>query len=268
MESRELFDRILPRYPELKDKVAIVTGSSRGIGRGIALRLAKEGMKVVIHGLDPEEVAITHKEFIELGVNAIAVTSDLRDTEGVDLIFESNMAAFGTLDLLVNNAADLHRKSMFEVEESMLDSQLASNIRGPYLCARRAADIMRVKNAGNIINISSVGGLRSHWRGLPYDFTKGAIDSMTRAMALDLAAFGIRVNAIAPGAIHTEKWKASKRYIEEAYQRIPLGRFGHPEEIGAAVAFLASPDAGYITGQVFYIDGGLTAQLHPKGQPI
>lgn len=268
MEVRNLFNGSLPRYPEFKDEVAIVTGSSRGIGRGIAIRLAREGMKISIHGLDADEVAATHADFIESGVDAIAVASDLRETEGVDQLFEATLAAFGTVDLLVNNAADIHRKPMFEIDETMLDSQLAANIRGPYLCAQQAAIIMREKNAGNIISISSVGGLRAHWTGLPYDVTKGAIDAMTRAMALELAEFGIRVNAIAPGAIRKENLQLNRPFIQEAIQRIPLERFGNPADIGAAVAFLASPDASYITGQVIYVDGGVTAQLSPKGQTI
>jgi NAD(P)-dependent dehydrogenase (short-subunit alcohol dehydrogenase family) len=114
-----------------------------------------------------------------------------------------------------------------------------------------------------------VGGLRAHWRGLPYDLTKGAIDAMTRAMALELAEYGIRVNAIAPGATYTERTFAlDDQQLQTYSQRVPLSRFGTPLEIGAAVAFLASPDAAYITGQVIYVDGGLTVQLGLKNQPI
>jgi NAD(P)-dependent dehydrogenase (short-subunit alcohol dehydrogenase family) len=128
---------------------------------------------------------------------------------------------------------------------------------------------MRELGQGNIIHISSVGGLRAHWRGLPYDLTKGAIDAMTRAMALELAEYGIRVNAIAPGATHTERTSAlDDQQLQTYTQRVPLTRFGTPLEIGAAVAFLASPDAAYITGQVLYVDGGLTVQLGLKDQPI
>ena len=127
---------------------------------------------------------------------------------------------------------------------------------------------MRGAGAGNIIHISSVGGLRAHWTGLPYDVTKGAIDAMTRAMALELADYGIRVNAVAPGATRTERHDTlDQGRIQEFVQRVPLRRIGLPLEMGAAVAFLASPDAEYITGQVIYVDGGLTVQLGTREQP-
>ncbi len=268
IDAKTLFNATRPRYPEFQGQVAVVTGSSRGIGRGIAIRLAREGMKVVVHGLDPDEVARTYAELSDLGVPTLAVTSDLRASQGIDQLFAETLAAFGTVNLLVNNAAELKRKPLFEIDEAMLDSQLAANIRGPFLCAQYAAEIMREKNAGNIINISSVGGLRSHWMGLPYNITKGAIDAMTRAMALDLAGFGIRVNAIAPGATQTWDTLPDRPFFTETPGRIPLGRFGTPAEIGGAVAYLASPEASYITGQIIYVDGGVTAQLSPKGQPI
>jgi NAD(P)-dependent dehydrogenase (short-subunit alcohol dehydrogenase family) len=268
LNTKKLFNEITPRYPEFKGQVAIVTGSARGIGRGIAIRLACEGMKLVIHGLDPDETNTTQSELSELGVETVAVTSDLRQTQGIEHIFEQTLAAFGTVDLLVNNAADLMRKPLFDIEEALLDSQLAANIRAPYLSAQRAAELMRNNNGGNIINISSVGGLRSHWMGLPYNVSKGAIDAMTRAMSLELAEFGIRVNAVAPGATQTERWPKDHPRIRDIPKRVPLERLGHPHDIGAAVAFLASEEASYITGQVIYVDGGVTAQLSPKGQTI
>ncbi len=269
-ESSDLYASLPARYPELAGKVAVVTGSSRGIGKGIALRLAKEGMKVVINSRTPEDVEATTMELRALGAEAIGVPADQSTTEGVRLIHEQTLSAFGTIHLLVNNAANLKRLHFFEVDEGLLDSHLATNIRGPYLCTYYAAQQMRdAGHGGNIIHISSVGGLRAHWRGLPYDMTKGALDAMTRAMALELAADGIRVNAVAPGATLTERWPDVNhpRMIEVA-NRIPLKRFGEGVEIGAAIAFLASDDAAYITGQVLYVDGGITAQLSPPGQPI
>ena len=143
--------------------MAIVTGSGRGIGKGIALRLALEGMRVVITGLDPR-IEATTAELHRLGAAALAVPGDLGQTATVDRLFEMTLDAFGRLDLLVNNAANLKRVHFFEVDENLLDAHLASNIRGPYLCTYRAAEIMREgARGGNIINISSVGGLRSHW---------------------------------------------------------------------------------------------------------
>lgn len=269
MELLSLYESIQPRYPELRGQVAIITGSSRGIGKGIALRLAREGMRIVINGRNPEAVTATAEALRELGAEVLAIPGDVSCAQEVDRLFQETLNAFGTVDLLVNNAADLRRVHFFEVDETLLDHQLANNIKGPYLCAYRAAEAMRRAGRGNIVHISSVGGLRAHWQGLPYDLTKGAIDAMTRAMALELAIYGIRVNAVAPGAIRTEHTVPPEHPAAQAVaQRIPLGRFGLPLEIGAAVAFLASPDASYITGQVLYVDGGITAQLSPPGQPI
>lgn len=266
MQTTTLFESIRPRYPEFKDQVALVTGSSRGIGKGIALRMAREGMRLVLHGIDQAEVDATTTEFQALGVEAVGICADFTAADAIDRIFDTALSNFGTLDLLVNNAADLRRTNFDAADAELLDHQLAVNLRAPYLCALRAAEIMRPKKRGNIVNISSVGGLRAHWNGLPYDVTKGGIDAMTRAMALDLARENIRINAIAPGAIRVERSKPER--VDEVSARIPMAHFGTPLDIGAAVAFLASDDAAYITGQVLYVDGGVTAQLSPPGQPI
>ncbi|MFC1996024.1 SDR family NAD(P)-dependent oxidoreductase [Chloroflexota bacterium] len=263
--TKTIFKTIKPRYPELKDQVAIITGSSRGIGKGIALRLAREEMHVVINGLNTDRVVGTVDEMKSIGIDALGVPANMGTTEGVEKLIAQTIEAFGRVDLLVNNAADLRRVPFFEIDEAMLDNQLAANIRGPFLSSFKAAEIMKENGGGNIIHISSVGGLRAHWPGLPYDMTKGALDSMTQAMALDLAEFGIRVNAIAPGATATEKTPSPEDpRVQAVSKRIPLLRFGIAEEIGAVAAFLASPDASYITGQIIYVDGGLTAQLSPR----
>ncbi len=269
MQATELFASIRPRYPEFKDQIALVTGSCRGIGKGIALRLAREGMKIVIHGLDSAEVEGTTAEFKALGVEAIGVQADFTDEDAIIRLFEETLDRFGTLDLLVNNAADLRRMHLFDERPSLLDNQLAVNVRAPYICAERAAVIMRPRQRGSIINISSVGGIRAHWAGMPYDMTKGAIDMMTRSMALDLAGEGIRMNAIAPGAIRGERTRPDDDpAMQEFVRRIPQMRFGTALEIGAAVAFLASDDASYIVGQILYVDGGITAQLSPRDYPV
>ncbi len=264
-----LYESIRPRYPELRGGVALVTGSSRGIGLGIALRLAREGMRVVINSPFPAEVEAAAAALRALGAVVLPVPANVDTTPEVDRLFEEMLSSFGRIDLLVNNAADVRRGQFFEVDESLLDAQLASNIRGPYLCSYRAAENMRHTGGGSIIQISSVGGVRAHWQGLPYDVTKGAIDAMTRAMAIELAVSGIRVNGIAPGAIYNREGDPTQGpWAEAARERVPLARLGTSLEIGAVVAFLASPDSSYITGQVIYVDGGLTAQLTPIGQQI
>lgn len=269
MELAELYETIRPRYPEFKGKVALVTGSSIGIGRGIALRLAREGMQVIIHGKEEEEVAKTVQAFQSFGASVFGVCADFSIPDGVDRLFDSIRQRHDSLYILVNNAADLRRTNLHNTTIEMLDNQLQVNVRTPYLCCMQAAPLMQPQKKGVMINISSVGGQRAHWPGLPYDMTKGAVEAMTRAMALDLSGDGIRVNAIAPGAIRG--WRTpppDNEIVQTISARIPLGRFGTALEIGAGVAFLASEDAEYITGQVLYIDGGISAQLSPPGQPI
>lgn len=270
MDFAETFSTVPARYPELRGGVALVTGSSRGIGKGIATRLAREGMRVVITSRKQEDLEPFLADLKSVGADAVAFASDLSQPGEPDRLMDAVLETYGRIDLLVNNAADLRRNNFYEVDEAFFDYQLRTNVKAPFLLARRAAQAMRASGGGNVIFVSSVGGLRAHWRGLPYDATKGAMDSMVQAMALEAAADHIRVNAIAPGAT----WIERRGRVEDnpkaqaVMDRIPLRRFGYPLEMGAAVAFLASPDAAYITGQVVYVDGGITAQLNPYGQDI
>jgi glucose 1-dehydrogenase len=269
MDISSRYASVRPRYPELRGQTAIVTGSSKGIGKGIAIRLCREGMNVVINGRTPKAVEETAAELRGLGASAFPVVADASEDGGIRRLFDRTQEEFGPVQLLVNNAANLKREHFFDVDPQLLDDELSTNVMGPYLCSHRAAQIMRDAGAGgSIINISSVGGLRAHWRGLPYDVTKGALDAMTRAMALELIRYGIRVNAVAPGATSTERSDARETEAGAALdRRIPIGRHGTPLETAAAVTFLASPEAAYILGQVIYVDGGLTVQLGTPEQP-
>lgn len=264
------FASIPARYPELKGQVAIVTGSSRGIGLGIAARLAREGMKVVITGLDTEEVTQTAGALAAQGAETLALPGDFSQTGEIDRLLEQTLDSFGTVDVLVNNAADLRRMPLAQVSEDLIDYQLAVNVKAPLLLAQRAGVIMRAQKRGSIVNVTTPGALRAHLPGLPYDATKGAVDAMTRALAVEYIADGVRVNALAPGWANT--WRAADAKITGEYAevaaRIPIGRPVDVLELAAAVAFLISPDASYIVGQILYVDGGVTAQLHPPGQPI
>ena len=253
-----------PRYPELSGKVALITGAARGIGQGIAFRLGHEGMSVVLADLDEESLRMSVDVMSERGMEAIGFTGDVSRREDIATMFETALDEFGTLDLLVNNAADLHRNRLLDDHEGILETQLATNVAGPYVCSQKAAQIMRGADGGSIVHISSVGADRAHERGLPYDVTKGAINAMTRAMAVDLGEYGIRVNAVGPGITHTHRTSevAASRPLD-AY--VPLGRAGTVFDVAAVVAFLASSDAAYITGQVIYVDGGMLALLKEPG---
>ena len=265
-EIEKLYLSTKPRYPELDGQVAVITGAALGIGQGIAVRLAREGMRVVLADKEPEALANTTNALRQQGATVSEFVGDLSQSDVIQALFDKTIATFESIHLLVNNAADLQRKRLLDEHEALLDLQLATNIRGPYLCCYQAAQRMRIGGGGTIINISSVGALRAHEKGLPYDVTKGAINAMTRAMAIDLAEYNIRVNAVAPGVTHTYRWPAIDHpSIQDVIGRIPLHRFGFISDISAAAAFLASSEASYITGQVIYVDGGITAQLNPPG---
>lgn len=267
MGIKEAYQLLIPRYPELEGQVAIITGGANGIGQGIVLRLVREGMRVVIADIDGEALALTMDSLQHLGAEVRAFQGDVGQPEAVKQLFQETIKAFGDVHLLVNNAADLERRRLLEEHEDLLNRQISTNLLGPYLCSIQAAKFMRQGGGGNIIHISSVGALRAHWKGFPYDVTKGAVDAMTRAMAIDLAEYKIRVNGIAPGAIRTNRIPPNKHpLVQEMSARIPLQRFGLVSEISSVVAFLASPEASYITGQILYTDGGITAQLAPPGQ--
>jgi 3-oxoacyl-[acyl-carrier protein] reductase len=265
MDIANEFASIPARYPELRRQVAIVTGSSRGIGQGIAARLAREGMKVVITSLDETEVNTTTDALRALGVEALGITADLGEMAEIDRLLEQTLAAFGTVDVLVNNAADLRRMAFDQVSEELIDYQLRVNVKAPLILSQRVGAIMRTKQSGCIINVTTPGAVRTHLPGLPYDVTKGAIDPLTRALAVEWIRDGVRVNAIAPGWTPS---RAPEAWWPDVAARTPINRPMRVLEMGAAAAFLASPDASGIVGQVIYVDGGTTAQLHPPGLPI
>jgi NAD(P)-dependent dehydrogenase (short-subunit alcohol dehydrogenase family) len=248
----------------LDNKVAIVTGASRGIGKGIAQRLASEGAKVVMtaRGADPLQEAARGIE--AAGGSVLAIPGDAGLERDVEAMFQQVLDSLGGVDIVVNNAAWASPQAhILDMDREHWTTVLQTNLTSVYLHCHRAANIMVDRGTrGAIINISSFAAARAHRNMAAYDATKGGMEAMTRTMAIDLAPFGIRVNVVGPGAIHTEEYDPDG---EEAKRRrgqtVPLGRVGYPADIAGAVAFLASEDASYITGQVLYVDGGMLAQL-------
>lgn len=247
----------------LEGRVAVVTGSSRGIGKAIALAMAQAGAHVVINYLAnrdlAEEVA---REARAMGVQALVVGADVSQRADVERLFSQVLETFGRIDILVNNAAAFQPAvPVVDLPEEEWDRVIAVNLKGQFLCARAAARQMIQQRSGVIINISSLGAQVVMHDMAAYCASKGGVETFTRALALELAQYGIRVNGIAPGHINTEEnlaWVAEVSGREERFgARIALGRLGKVEEIASTAVFLASDDSGYITGQILYAEGGI-----------
>lgn len=245
------------------DKVVIVTGGSRGIGAGIARRFAKEGAKVVITSRGIEQLQKTADEISTDGGQVLAIQEDAGKAADVEAMFTRVMDHWGTVDVVVNNAGWASPIAhILEMDQDHWDTVIRTNLTSIYLHCHRAANIMVDQGKpGALINISSFAGSRSHRYMAAYDATKGGMEAMTRTMAIDLAAFGIRVNVVQPGAIHTDDHDSSPEGLARRGATVPLGRVGYPEDIAGAVLFLASDDASYITGVTLPVDGGMLAQL-------
>jgi NAD(P)-dependent dehydrogenase (short-subunit alcohol dehydrogenase family) len=252
----------------LRGKIAIVTGSTRGIGRAIVERLASDGARVAVNGRDPRAVASVVAALRSADREAIGVAADVGLGSDVDRLFDEVARAFGTPDMIVNNAAvsgDDAVRHLLEMDELHWENVLRTNLTGAFRCTRRGAQGMVARGlGGSIVNVSSFSAPRAHRSMAAYDAAKGGLESFTRAAALDLAPHGIRVNAVGPGAIRSPEDELHGRAAaEERARTVPLGRLGEPTEVAAAVAFLVSDDAAYVTGQVLYVDGGMLAQLRP-----
>ncbi|PSB68045.1 sugar dehydrogenase [filamentous cyanobacterium CCP1] len=255
----------------LKGKTALVTGASSGIGQSIAIRLAEEGCNVAINYRSDREGAETTEEQamqqacgqIEgCGVQSLLIKGDVSKEEDVIGMVNATIDKFGSLDILINNAGVQTEKPSHELEASDYDFVMGVNLRGAFLCAREAVKhFLKADRPGVIINVSSVHEIIPRPSYLTYSMSKGGMGNMTKPLALEYADRGIRINAIAPGATITpinEAWTEDPEKQAEVEKHIPMKRAGTSEEMAAAVAFLASDEAAYITGQTLYIDGGLT----------
>ena len=255
----------------LQNRIAVITGGAQGIGAGIAKCFAQEGAKIVIADVNEEKSKVLVAVLKEIGAEAIYVSCDVSDPGQVENVFSKTLEAFGRLDILVNNAALVHHpdsnKNFLELSAKAWLRTLEINLTGMFYCSQRAGRIMvkQVKEGnatgGAIINMSSGGGSRAHRHLMAYDTTKGGIEAATRAMAMDMAPWKIRVNVVVPGNITVDNALGGATGPEAAARTIPLGRAGSPNDIASAAAFLASDDAAYITGQRIVVDGGMEAQL-------
>ena len=252
----------------LKGKVAIVTGSGQGIGRGIAERFAREGAAVVINDREEAPLREAEQAIRRFEGKVLAVRADVSRANDVAQLFEQTLAEFRTVDILVNNAAWAAPIAHFlDMSEEFWDTVLTTNLKSMFLCSQRAArTFAEQKKPGAIVNISTFGACRAHREMVAYDASKGGVEAATRAMAMDLAPWKIRVNAVGPGPIATPSLLAllkTEENVERMRKTIPLERLGEPADIAGAVLFLASDDASFVTGQILYVDGGVVAQLRP-----
>ncbi|ARD49056.1 SDR family NAD(P)-dependent oxidoreductase [Sporosarcina sp. P33] len=245
----------------------IITGGSKGLGRGVCLSLAAQGASIVIADIDKEAGLKCEKEIIDQGGNALFVNTDVSSMEDIENLFDKADEFLGGVDVLVNNAGIAHgpnsERHFLKTDYTMWDRLMKVHLYGMFMCSQMAAvRMVEQGTGGNIINMSSGGATQAHRNRVAYDTTKGAIEAATRAMALDLAPKSIRVNSVMPGAMEVEE-RTSVGEESSPGDVIPLGRLGLPEDVGSAVKFLISPEASYITGHVLVVDGGLTAQLRP-----
>lgn len=241
------------------NKVVIVTGSQRGIGRATIIEFASRGYDVVIDYIEEEERALSLKELVEkeYGVRALAIKADVREENDVDKMVKKIIDEFGRIDVLVNNAGIAIDKEFADRTISDFRDTINTNLIGPYIVAKRVGEEMLKNKSGKIVNISSTNGINAFFpTSLDYDASKAGLINLTHNLALQFAPY-INVNAIAPGWVNTEMNKdLPQDLIDDETSKIHLGRFAEPEEIAKVIAFLASDDARYINSEIIKVDGG------------
>ncbi|QNU65384.1 3-oxoacyl-[acyl-carrier-protein] reductase [Ruminiclostridium herbifermentans] len=242
---------------QFNGKTAIITGSSRGIGKAIAIKLGKLGANVVINGFT-DRVLETAKEFEAMGIKVAANVGDVSKAEDVKALISTAVNTFGSIDILINNAGITKDKPMAMMSEDDWDVVLDINLKGSFLCTKMASKHMIKKRYGRIVNISSVAGAYGNVGQANYSASKGGLIGLTKTTAKEFAPRGITCNAVTPGLIESEMTEILPEELKQKYiEKIALGRYGTPEEVANVVAFLASDESAYVTGQVIDIDGGL-----------
>jgi 3-oxoacyl-[acyl-carrier protein] reductase len=242
----------------LRDKVALVTGASQGIGRDTAVALAEAGAKVAVAARNEEKLSVVVADIAAAGGTAFALKMDVAEAEQVKVGFKQVLEKFGRLDILVNNAAITRDGLAMRMKADDWEAVLRTNLTGAHLCIQQALPTMMKARAGRIINISSIVAQSGNAGQANYVAAKAGIIGLTKAIAIEIASRNITVNAVAPGFIETPMTEVlSEKVKEELKTRIPLGRMGCPRDVAAAIVFLASDEAAYITGHVLNVNGGM-----------
>ncbi|MBI2689140.1 MAG: 3-oxoacyl-ACP reductase FabG [Acidobacteria bacterium] len=251
-------------HKELHGQVALVTGASKGVGKGVALQLARHGANVVVnYNTDQKGAEATAAEIRCMGVQAVVVQGNVGDAVHVEAMFATVKKDFGRLDILVNNAGVQTWKALIELTEQEWDHVLDTNLKGCFLCTQQAAWIMKDAGGGRIINIGSGCNKVAFPRLVNYTASKGGMEQFTKVSAVELGKYGIRVNCVAPGAVEIERTKEEAGdYAGTWAAATPLGRVGTPMDVGRAVVFFCGELSDFVTGQTLYVDGGLFAKPH------
>jgi 3-oxoacyl-[acyl-carrier protein] reductase len=248
---------------DLTDRVAIVTGSSRGIGRAIAVKLASLGAKMVVnYNSSADAASDVVEEIAAAGGTALAFQADVKETEQASQLIDAALEKFGQLDILVNNVGITRDTLLMRMKEDDWDIVMETNLKGTYNCTKAAQRPMIRQRYGRIINITSVSGVAGQVGQANYSASKAGVIGFTKAVARELATRNVTVNAVAPGYVHTDQTAdLPQELIDYILQLTPMKRPGTAEEIANAVAFLASEEASYVTGQVLAVDGGMMAMM-------
>lgn len=243
----------------LKGKCALVTGASRGIGKAIALKLASLGANLVLNYRSSEQEALeVEKQVKDMGVNAISVKGDISKLEDVETLVSTAKEKFGAIDIMVNNAGITKDTLILRMKEEDFDTVIDVNLKGVFNCLKTITPVMVRQKYGKIINLSSVVGISGNAGQVNYSASKAGVIGMTKSLAKEVGSRGINVNAIAPGFIETDMTDVlGDKYKDEIKKNIPLKKLGKPEDVANVVAFLASENSDYITGQVIHVDGGM-----------
>ncbi|MDF2986367.1 MAG: 3-oxoacyl-(acyl-carrier-protein) reductase [Eubacterium sp.] len=242
---------------QFEGKTAVITGSSRGLGKAIAEKLGRLGANIVLNGTT-ESVLKTAEELEAMGIKVAATVGDVRSAEDIKVMMAKAVDTFGGVDILINNAGITRDKPMAMMSEDDWDTVLDINLKGTFLCTKAASKLMIKKRYGRIINISSVAGAYGNPGQANYSASKGGMIALTKTTAKELAPRGVTCNAVTPGLIESDMTEILPEELKKKYlEKIALGRFGTPEDVANVVAFLAAEETGYVTGQVIDIDGGL-----------